>query len=88
VIFVGDAAMSPYELGERFGSVEHMNEEAGQVWLQRVLDTWEKCIWLNPMQESSWQYTRSTQMIHQQFSGQMYPLTLQGLERGIKALSR
>ncbi|GGO82263.1 VWA domain-containing protein [Marinobacterium nitratireducens] len=88
VIFVGDAAMSPYELSERFGSVEHMNEEPGQLWLKRILDTWQRCIWLNPMPTRAWDYTRSTQMIRQQFEDRMYPLTLDGIERGIRELSR
>jgi uncharacterized protein with von Willebrand factor type A (vWA) domain len=88
VIFVGDAAMSPYELADRYGSVEHMNEEPGQLWLQRILDTWDKVIWLNPSSERYWQYTQSTQMIRQQVEGHMYPLTLEGLEAGIRRLSR
>jgi uncharacterized protein with von Willebrand factor type A (vWA) domain len=88
VIFIGDAAMSPYELIQRYGSVEHMNEEAGQVWLQRILDTWDKAIWLNPTQERFWGYTHSTDAIQQIFDGHMYPLTLAGLEAGIKHLSK
>ncbi|WP_299180834.1 VWA domain-containing protein [uncultured Neptuniibacter sp.] len=88
VIFVGDAAMSPYEMFSRYGSVEHMNEETGQVWLQRVLDTWEKAIWLNPSHERSWKYTQTTEAIKQQLDGHMYPLTLEGLEQAIKYLSK
>jgi uncharacterized protein with von Willebrand factor type A (vWA) domain len=88
VIFIGDAAMSPYELLQRYGSVEHMNEEAGYVWLQRILDTWEKAIWLNPTQERFWGYTQTTDAIRQQFDGHMYPLTLEGLEAGIRYLSK
>lgn len=88
VIFIGDAAMSPYELLQRYGSVEHMNEEAGYVWLQRILDTWEKAIWLNPTQERFWDYTQTTDAIRQQLDGHMYPLTLEGLEAGIRYLSK
>ncbi|QEQ97579.1 vWA domain-containing protein [Neptunomonas concharum] len=88
VIFIGDAAMSPYELLQRYGSVEHMNEEAGYVWLQRILDTWEKAIWLNPAQERFWDYTHTTDAIRQQLDGHMYPLTLEGLEAGIRYLSK
>jgi uncharacterized protein with von Willebrand factor type A (vWA) domain len=80
--------MSPYELLDRFGSVEHMNEEPGQLWLQRILDTWDKVIWLNPSSERYWQYTQSTQMIRRQVEGHMYPLTLEGIEAGIRYLSR
>lgn len=88
VIFVGDAAMSPYELFHRYGSVEHMNEEAGQVWMQRILDVWERAIWLNPTQERYWQYTHTTGAIQEMMEGHMYPLTLAGLEAGIRHLSK
>lgn len=88
VIFVGDAAMSPYELLIAQGSVEHYNEEAGQVWLQRIIDTWAKVIWLNPSPEHHWQYTQSTQLIRQLTAGNMYPLTLDGLEKGMAYLSK
>lgn len=88
VIFVGDAAMSPYELFHRYGSVEHMNEEAGQVWMQRILEVWERAIWLNPTQERYWQYTHTTGAIQEIMEGHMYPLTLAGLEAGIRHLSK
>ncbi len=88
VIFIGDASMSPYEIAYPHGSVEHFNEEPGQVWLQRVLDTWPKTIWLNPMAEQYWSYTQSISMIKKQFDGQMFPLTLEGMEQGIKVLSK
>lgn len=88
VIFIGDASMSPYEILTQYGSVEHMNAEAGQVWLQRVLDTWDKVIWLNPMQQRYWGYTQSIELINQQFDNHMYPLTLEGIEEGIKYLSK
>ncbi|WP_151703897.1 vWA domain-containing protein [Nitrincola alkalilacustris] len=88
VIFVGDAAMSPYELSMAGGSVEHMNDEPGQIWLQRILDTWEKTVWLNPAQPHYWQYTQSTQMIRQQLNGHMYPLTVAGIEAATRHLSR
>ncbi|WP_136679419.1 VWA domain-containing protein [Neptunomonas sp. XY-337] len=88
VIFVGDAAMSPYELFHRYGSVEHMNEEAGQVWMQRILEVWERAIWLNPTQERYWQYTHTTGAIQEMMEGHMYPLTLAGLEAGIRHLSK
>ncbi|MFT5706240.1 MAG: hypothetical protein ACI9ES_000512 [Oceanospirillaceae bacterium] len=88
VIFIGDAAMSPYELFSRFGSVEHMNEEAGEVWLQRLLDIWDKSVWLNPTVKKHWQYTKTTTAIKQQFSGHMYPLTLEGITLAIKFLSK
>ncbi|MBL4598221.1 MAG: VWA domain-containing protein [Rhizobiaceae bacterium] len=87
VIFVGDAAMSPYELVHPGGSVEHWNEESGEVWLRRALDQWSSTIWLNPIAENGWRYTQSTQMIQTLFSNRMFPMTLGGLEAGMKELS-
>lgn len=88
VIFIGDAAMSPYELFQRYGSVEHMNEEAGYVWMERILSTWEKAVWLNPVQERFWDYTQTTDAIRKMMEGHMYPLTLEGLESAIRHLSK
>ncbi|MFN0264152.1 vWA domain-containing protein [Tepidamorphus sp. 3E244] len=88
VIFVGDASMSPYEIAIPGGSVEHMNEEAGQVWLQRVLDIYAHSVWLNPVPEEHWGYTQSIQMIRQLFGNRMYPLTLEGLDNAMAELKR
>ncbi len=88
VIFIGDAAMSPYELFSRYGSVEHMNEETGEIWLQRVLDMWQKAVWLNPTPENYWQYTKTTQAIRHQLDGHMYPLTMAGMNDAIGYLSK
>jgi uncharacterized protein with von Willebrand factor type A (vWA) domain len=87
VIFVGDAAMSPYEVVYPGGAVENWNEESGETWLRRALDQWPQMIWINPVKENGWRYTQSTQMIQQLFSGRMYPLTLAGLDAGMKELS-
>jgi uncharacterized protein with von Willebrand factor type A (vWA) domain len=87
LIFVGDAAMSPYEISQPGGSVEHWNEEAGGVWLQRLLDTFPHAIWLNPEREDSWAYRNSITMIQRLMSQRMFPLTIDGLSRGIRALS-
>jgi len=88
VIFVGDASMSPYEIMMAGGSVEHWNEEPGVDWMRRVLDTWHNAIWLNPVPERHWDYTASIGMVREIMGERMYPLTLEGLERGIKALER
>ncbi len=88
VIFVGDAAMSPYEITHPGGSVEHFNEEPGDVWLQRVCRTYDRCVWLNPVGEPQWPYTQSTQMIRNLLGGRMFPLTLDGLDRAVKELAR
>lgn len=88
VIFVGDATMSAYEVTYPGGSVEHWNEEAGAVWLQRVFGIYQHCVWLNPVPERYWDYTPSIQLIHQLISGRMYPLTLDGLDRAMRELQR
>ncbi|WP_252180019.1 VWA domain-containing protein [Endozoicomonas sp. 4G] len=87
VIFVGDAQMSPYEVTSPGGSVEHWNDEPGHSWMQRVLDHFDNSIWLNPINKDSWPFTHSTKIIHEQFEGRMFPLTVKGLEEGMKALS-
>ncbi|QZP07127.1 VWA domain-containing protein [Caenibius sp. WL] len=88
VIFVGDAAMSPYEIAYPGGSVEHMNEEAGAVWLERVLHTYPATVWLNPVKQDYWSYSQSTTMIRQLFGERMYPLTLDGLDDAMRELTR
>ena len=88
LIFVGDATMSPYEIAYPGGSVEHWNEEAGQVWLSRMLDHFKHTVWLNPVPERHWQYTPSVQMLEQITAHRMFPLTLDGLDRGMRELNR
>ena len=85
-IFVGDAAMSPYEIDSPGGSVEHWNPESGRTWLTRATQQWPRHLWINPVAEQQWGYPRSTQMIRTLFDGQMVPLTLAGLAKGIKTL--
>jgi len=87
VIFVGDASMASYEISHRGGSVEYMNEEPGYVWMQRLKEVFNKVIWLNPVDENYWNYTQSIGMVQQLVENKMYPLSLNGLERGIKALT-
>ena len=88
VIFVGDASMSPYEIFQPGGSVEHWNEEAGAVWMKRLLDTYPRAIWLNPVAEGRWPWFESIQAIREMMEGRMFPLTLDGLDRGIRELTR
>lgn len=88
VIFVGDAAMSPYEIVAAGGSVEHWNEESGEVWMRRMRETYEKVIWINPTPQSDWEYTQSTSIAYKLLEGHMYPLTLKGLEEGMTYLSK
>jgi uncharacterized protein len=88
VIFVGDASMSPYEITTPGGSIEHFNEEAGALWLERVARTYPACVWLNPVPENQWDMTYSVRMIRQLFGDRMYPLTLDGLDRAMRELVR
>jgi uncharacterized protein len=86
LIFVGDAAMSPYELLQPGGSVEYTNEEPGVLWLKRLADHFRRVIWWNPEPPRAWEYTRSTQIVLEAIGPRMYPLTLGGIARGIDAL--
>lgn len=86
-IFVGDAAMSPYEVAVPGGANEHWNEEAGEVWLRRAAQQWPDLLWINPLPEPHWRYTQSVQMIREIVGAErMVPLTLEGLTRGMKIL--
>lgn len=87
-IFVGDASMSPYEIAYPGGANEHWNPEPGQVWLERARDQWPDHLWINPVPERQWEQTQSITMIREIFAGRMVPMTLAGLERGIRDLAR
>lgn len=88
LIFVGDASMSPYEITHPGGSIEHFNEEAGAVWLKRMATTYPAAVWLNPVPEQYWSYTGSIQLVRELMQERMYPLTLAGLDDGMRTLSR
>ena len=89
VVIVGDAAMSPYEVAMRGGSVEHWNEEPGAIWLQRFVEVYPSLVWLNPTAEKYWAYSQSTQMIQEIIGPErMFPMTLSGLEDAMKELVR
>jgi len=86
VVFVGDATMSPYEILQPGGSIEYSNDEAGIVWMKRVLEVYPKAVWLNPEPEEIWGYRQSIGILKEIMGGRMYPTTLQGLERAMRAL--
>lgn len=86
LVFVGDATMSPYEIVYAGGSVEHWNEEPGAAWIKRLLNTYPKAIWLNPEPEHRWEYTPSIKLTRELMGDRMYPLTISGLDEGIKRL--
>ncbi len=87
-IFVGDASMSPYEIAYPGGANEHWNKEAGQVWLQRARAQWSSNLWINPVPQKHWEYTHSISMIREIFEDRMVPMTLAGLEDGMRELTR
>jgi len=89
VVLVGDAAMSPYEISMKGGSVEHWNEEAGGTWLQRLTEVYDNIVWINPTQQDYWKYSQSTQMIKDIIGEhRMFPMTLAGIESAMKELAR
>ena len=87
-ICVGDASMSPYEIAFTGGANEHYNAEAGQVWLNRIRCQWPNNLWINPVKQNLWGYTQSIEMIKEIFENKMVPMTLEGLEQGMKELAR
>jgi uncharacterized protein with von Willebrand factor type A (vWA) domain len=88
LVFVGDAAMSPYEVAVPGGANEYWNAESGETWLRRLLHQYAKAAWLNPVPQDQWRWTQSTAMIHEIMEGRMFPLTLEGLDAAMRALSR
>jgi uncharacterized protein len=88
IVFVGDAAMSPYEISHPGGSVEHFNEESGTAWMQRLTNTYPAAVWLNPTPEQHWGYSQSTKILKDLMSDRMYPLTLAGLDDAMRTLTR
>ena len=88
IIFVGDAEMSPYEITYPGGSTEYWNEESGQTWITRTLNTYENAIWLNPVPEKYWGRIASTTVIKQLFSDRMFPLTIEGIDHAMRELNK
>jgi uncharacterized protein with von Willebrand factor type A (vWA) domain len=86
LVFVGDATMSPYEILQPGGSIEYSNEEAGAVWMKRMLEVYPRAVWLNPEPEEIWGYRQSIGILKEIMGGRMYPTTIQGLERAMRAL--
>jgi uncharacterized protein with von Willebrand factor type A (vWA) domain len=88
VVFVGDATMSPYEIEQPGGSVEHWNEESGRVWMTRITAHFPRLVWLNPEPEDRWKWTPSVEITRGLVGGRMFPLTLEGLDRAMRELKR
>jgi len=88
IIFVGDATMAPYEITNPGGSIEHWNEEAGALWMKRLVDVYEKVIWLNPVPKEHWEYSSSVELTRSLIENNMFPLTIRGLEDSMAFLSK
>ena len=88
LIFIGDASMSPYEISQPGGSVEHFNEESGVIWMQRLTTTYPAAAWLNPVPETHWGYSQSIALMRELMNERMFPLTLGGLDDAMRALTR
>ena len=88
VFFVGDATMSPYEIGSVGGSVEHWNEEAGLTWISRVLNTFPEAVWLNPQPKQFWNSIQSISIIKEIFAERMFPLTTDGISNAVNLLRK
>jgi uncharacterized protein len=88
VVFVGDATMSPYEISQPGGSVEHWNEESGETWMRRIVAHFPRLIWLNPESEERWKWTPSVAMTRELVGSRMFPLTLRGLDDAMRELKR
>ncbi|HXY76867.1 MAG TPA: VWA domain-containing protein [Steroidobacteraceae bacterium] len=88
VILVGDATMSPYEIVQPGGSIEHWNGEAGAVWMQRLTSAFPRLVWLNPEPLERWRYTPSVRITRELIGGRMFPLTIAGLDSAISELRR
>ena len=88
LVIVGDAAMSPYEVSHPGGSIEHMNEESGAVWIKRLTTAYHSAAWLNPTPEAYWGHSASTSLLKTLMDDRMYPLTLEGLDDATRALAR
>jgi uncharacterized protein with von Willebrand factor type A (vWA) domain len=86
VVIVGDATMSPHEIVQPGGSVEHWNEESGAAWMQRLTSHFPRLVWLNPEPEERWEWTPSVGMVRTLVGGRMFPLSIEGLDRAMRAL--
>lgn len=88
VVFVGDATMAPYEITQAGGSIEHYNDEAGAVWMQRMTRHYEHLVWINPVPKQHWDHAHSISLVRQLIDDRMFPMTVEGLEQAMRALSR
>lgn len=86
LVLVGDATMSPYEILQPGGSIEHWNEEPGSVWMRRLLASYPRHVWLNPEPQDRWEYTPTIRITRELFENRMFPLSLAGLDQAMRSL--
>ena len=86
LIFIGDALMSPYEITYPGGSVEHWNEKPGVFYINRLVNYFDKVVWLNPEQRQNWQYSQSTIILRDLVKKNMFQMNLKGIESAMKNL--
>ena len=86
LIFIGDALMSPYEITYPGGSVEHWNEKPGVFYINKLVNYFDKVVWLNPEQRQNWQYAQSTMILRDLVKKNMFQMNLKGIESAMKNL--
>lgn len=87
VIFVGDAQMAPYELsGGYYRSRDKDRPQSGLDRLNCFRERYPHVIWLNPSPRPDWgeYWSQTYDTISDLFP--MFPLTVEGLEEGMKKL--
>ena len=87
LVFVGDATMAPTKSCSP-AAHEYSNDEAGAVWIRRMLDVYRRAVWLNPEPEDMWQYRQSITIMRELMGGRMFPTTIEGLEKAMRALTK
>jgi uncharacterized protein len=87
-VFVGDAAMSPYEIVQPGGSIEYTNEEAGSLWMQRLTQHFKRAVWINPEPRRAWAYRQSSEILFELMDGRMEEMTLDGLTAAMRVLAK
>ncbi len=88
LLFVGDATMAPYEITHVGGSIEHYNEEAGAVWMQRLTEHYEHVAWINPVPRQHWEHGYSIAIVRELVADRMFPMSVKGLEQAMSLLSK
>jgi len=86
LMVVGDGAMHPTELNSARGNINPRmeTETSGAAWLDRLSRHFDRSIWLNPDRPVEWAMSSTCRQVSSMFP--MFPLTVQGIEEGVKGL--